>query len=247
MTAASSAVSSDVSSDGPLRIFTAGATREGIGACIGPFTEETGIAVVCETTHGHLIRDIVIAGETDADIVALPAHMIEDLRQRGLVGSADCIDLGTIRIGAAIREGQPPPDVSTVAALRQTMIRAPSIVLTEAPSGVHLDALIDSWGLRRELEARITRYDTGTMVNEHLVQSTIDDEIAFGVATEIIFFRDRGVAYAGPLPDEVQMSHDYVAATLARTDRAEDARRLFDYLETDEARAAFARTGVDRE
>ena len=56
---------------------------------------------------------------------------------------------------------------------------------------------------------------------------------------------DRGVRYAGPLPDEVQMALDYEAAMLTRSDKDSEVRKLLDYFRTDAAREAFARTGVD--
>ncbi len=65
------------------------------------------------------------------------------------------------------------------------------------------------------------------------------------MACEILFFRSKGVAYAGPLPDAVQMAAVYEAAMLTRSDRAEGARRLMDFLRTGTAQRAFAETGVE--
>ena len=229
----------------PLRVFTAGATREGLRACVQPFFEATGISVEAPTDHGHIIRTMVIDGRTDADAVMLPAHMIDDLTRRGLVSPNDQATIGTIRVGAAVRDSSALPDVRTLPALERTLRAAASIVITEAPSGRHMDAVIEEMGLRQELEDRITRYDTGTMVNEHIVRSRQEAEIAFGVATEILYFRDKGVRYAGPIPDAVQMAHVYRSGRLIRSERRNDLRLLFDYLSTADAKALFAETGVE--
>lgn len=228
-----------------LKIITAGATREGLDALVGSFRRQSGIGVDWTTDHGHNIRKYVIAGETDADMVLLPTAMVEDLRGRGLVADRFETVLGVIRVGAAVRAGQALPDVSTMDALRQTLERARSVVITEAPSGVHMQRVFAQLGLAAALEPRIVRYDTGTMVNEHLVASDAEREIAFGVATEIRFFRDKGVAYAGPIPEEVQMAAEYRAAMLSRCGKPEAARALLDFLGTPEARRAFAESGVD--
>lgn len=228
-----------------LRIFTAGATKEGLSLCAGPFAAETGIAIDWHTTHGHLIEAQVIAGEAADDMVLLPAAMIENLVGRGLARADFRRSLGTIRIGAAVRDGVPPPDVSTMAALTRTLLGAGSIVLTLAPSGQHMERVIEELGLTGALAPKITRYDMGYMVNDHLIVSDARDEVAFGVATEISIYRDRGVRYAGPLPDAVQMALDYEAAMLSRSAKTAEVRRLLDYLGTDAAREAFARTGVD--
>jgi hypothetical protein len=77
-----------------------------------------------------------------------------------------------------------------------------------------MDRVIAELGLAQQPADRITRYDTGTMVNENLSASTEGAEISVGVATEILFFRDRGVRYAGPVPNEMQMALDYETVML---------------------------------
>ena len=228
-----------------LKAFTAGATKEGLAICAAGFEAKTGIRIEAHTTHGHLIEERVIAGEVDDDIVLLPTAMIDNLAARGLVAPERRVSLGTIKIGAAVREGVGLPDVSTMKAFKNSLLAAGSIVITEAPSGRHLDRVIAELGLAEKLADRITRYDMGYMVNDHLVASERDDEIAFGVATEISFYRDRGITYAGPLPDEIQMALPYEAAMLPQCDKAAEVDKLFDYLPRPAARMAFAETGVD--
>ncbi len=229
----------------PLEIYTAGATREGIGALAETIQRELGFAIATPTNHGHLIVEHVRAGETDADIVMVTEAMLAQLVEDGLAAADISAPLGTIRIGAAVRTGLPLPDVSTMAAFERALRDARSIVITEAPSGVHLERVFAGLGLTGTLEPKITRYDTGTMVNEHLAAGTGDGEIGFGVATEILFFRDSGVSWAGPLPENIQMTNRYVAAMLTRSDRENDARALMAFLQTEKARRAFAATGVE--
>jgi molybdate transport system substrate-binding protein len=228
-----------------LKIYTAGATREGIGALAGVIKRDLGIGIETPTNHGHLITEHVKAGETDADIVMVTTDMLRELTEDGLIDLAVTAPLGAIRIGAAVRCGEPLPDISTMAAFEGALRDAKSIVITEAPSGVHLERVFADLGLTEEIESRLTRYDTGTMVNQHISAGTIEGEIAFGVATEILFFREKGGAWAGPLPEEIQMINHYVAAKLTRSGKTVEAKALMDYLTTDAARATFAATGVE--
>jgi molybdate transport system substrate-binding protein len=227
-----------------IKAFTAGATREGLNLCAIPFTAQTGIPIEAHTNHGHMIEQEVMAGNVDDDIVLLPSAMIDELAKNKLVDSSTRTAIGTIRIGAAVREGVPTPDVLTLTSVTQTLFSAKSIVLTEAPSGVHMDRVITELGLGHKLADRITRYDTGTMVNEHLSTSRAKAEIAFGVATEILFFRDRGVCYAGPLPDEMQMALDYEAVMLKSCQKPDAVEMLFTFLKTQGSQNLFAQTGV---
>jgi len=82
------------------------------------------------------------------------------------------------------------------------------------------------------------------MVNENLLASTDTAEIYFGVATEILFFRDRGVRYAGPLPDEMKMELDYEAVMLRSRQKSDAVEMLFASLKTKESQNLFAQTGV---
>ncbi|NKB21888.1 MAG: hypothetical protein GKS01_15455 [Alphaproteobacteria bacterium] len=227
-----------------IKAFTAGATREGLSLCSGPFAAQTGITIEAHTNHGHVIEQEVTAGNVDDDIVLLTTGMIDHLAGQKLVDVSTRTTLGTIRIGAAVRDGAPVPDVSTTEAVKNVLLSAKSIVLTEAPSGVHMDRLIVEMGLDQQLADRITRFDTGTMVNEHLAASSAEQEIAFGVATEILFFRNKGMDYAGPLPNEMQMALDYEAVMLSGCRKLDAVKKLFTYLRSAEANTLFAQTGV---
>jgi molybdate transport system substrate-binding protein len=231
--------------DAVLKILTAGATREGLALCAAPFEQRTGIRIDADTTHGHLIERQVRADESDHDIVLLPSAMIENLIGLGLALEESCVSLGRISVGAAVRDGVTPPDVSTMDGLERTLAGAGSIVLTLAPSGWHMERVIASLGLEEQVAGRIIRCDTGAMVNDHLVASEAVGEVAFGVATEILFRRDSGVTYAGPIPDEVQMALDYDAVMLARSRKHAEAGALLAFLATRAGRVAFAKTGVE--
>ena len=223
-----------------LKAFTAGATKEGLALCATQFEDLTGIRIEAHTTHGHLIEEQIIAGEVQDDIVLLPSAMIDNLTTRRLVSPEPRVTLGT-----AVRDGIPLPALSSIAAFEKTLLAARSIVITQAPSGMHLDRVIAELGLAGEIADRITRYDMGYMVNDHLVASTADDEIGFGVATEFSFYRDRGITYDGPLPEEIQMALEYEAAMVTRSDQIAAIRQLFEFLTTTEARVGFAETGVE--
>ena len=83
------------------------------------------------------------------------------------------------------------------------------------------------------------------MVNENLLASTDAAEIYFGVATEILFFRDRGFRYAGPLPDEMKMALDYESVMLRNCQKTDAVEMRIAFLKTEESQNLFAQTGVD--
>jgi len=227
------------SDDRSLIVWTAGSTLPGLRAAIAA-AGTTDIDV--RTNHGHLIEQACLAGRLDGDVVMLPDAMIDALAAAGKI-AGQRQPLGIVPIGAALRSGRTPPDVSTPDAMKAAIAAADRIALTLAPSGDHLMAVFRRLGLLPLVEARLVRFDTSTLVNQHMVASD-DAVLGFGPATEIIAWRDRGIAYAGPLHETIQMALPYSAAILAQANNKAPAEALLRYLATAEARARFRDSGV---
>src|SRR5688572_1490684 len=71
------------------------------------------------------------AGET-VDLVILPAAMVDQLVQLGLVNETDKI--AKSGIGVAVRAGAPRPDIGSGEALKRAVLAAKSIVYSTGPS-----------------------------------------------------------------------------------------------------------------
>ena len=62
-----------------LRVLSAGSTLHGLRACASLAAQAVGGKVAIATDHGHTIRDEVLSGTAQADVVLLPADMIDAL------------------------------------------------------------------------------------------------------------------------------------------------------------------------
>jgi molybdate transport system substrate-binding protein len=147
-------------------------------------------------------------------------------------------------MGGAVRTGAPRPDIATMAALRQSFVTAKSVLLTLAPTGDHLMKVIERLGLKDTVAPKLKRFDTATLLNKHLAENDEPGALGFGPATEILAWRDKGVAWAGPVPDEIQIVLPYSAAMLSRG-QGEPSRRLLAFLATAAARKYFHDSGVE--
>jgi molybdate transport system substrate-binding protein len=114
-----------------------------------------------------------------------------------------------------------------------------------APTGDHLMQVIARLGLADTIAGKLQRFATSALLNRHLVESAGLGAIGFGPVTEIKSWRDKGVAYAGAIPDEVQVVLPYSAAVLTRAQSREQARALLAFLATAEARRHFLASGVE--
>ena len=81
-----------------------------------------------------------------ADIVIMSAPALDQLIKQGKVVAGSRVDLVDSSIGMAVRAGAPKPDISTVAALTQTLLRAKSIAYSASASGIYLSTeLFQNW------------------------------------------------------------------------------------------------------
>ena len=154
------------------------------------------------------------------------------------------VPIGAVRIGAAVRADAPKPNISTMPALRQALASAETVLLTLAPTGDHLMQVIERFGLTATIAPKLRRFDTATLLNRHFAESAGPGALGFGPATEIFAWRERGVAWGGPIPDEIQIVLPYSAAMLAGA-RAEASRALLTFLTTPPARRFFLASGVE--
>jgi hypothetical protein len=188
---------------------------------------------------------LLIARDGSAEVVLVPADWADELVAAGRAAKEAVIDIGAVRIGAAVRDGAPRPDVSSMVALRQALVAADAVLLTRAPTSDHLLKVIDRLGLSASVAAKLQRFDTATLLNKHLAETASAATLGFGPATEILVWGGKGVAYAGAIPDEIQIVPPYKAAMLTRSAAGDDARRLLAYLATSDARAHFRASGVE--
>ncbi len=229
----------------PLRILSAGSTVRGVRALQGALEARLNCPLEIETDHGHnIIMRMGIGmgfGEPPADAVLLPRDMIDALVFADRL-SPRVVDLGEVATSAVVCAGAAAPDVSSMDALREALVRASRVLLTTAPSGKHMGHAIEALGIARDVAPKIQRFDKSSQINEWLSHESDTGAIGFGPTTEIVGV--EGVTHAGLIAREAQMVLPYAAAITAYVAGDPAAQQFLHFLQTDEARAAFAQTGV---
>jgi molybdate transport system substrate-binding protein len=125
------------------------------------------------------------------------------------------------------------------------LLPADAVLLTLAPTGDHLMRVSGQLGLADAIAGKLARFETSTLLNRHLVKNTGTGAAGFGPATEIHAWRGKGVAYAGAIPDEVQVVLPYATTMLLRTQAREAVRALLAFLATPAARQHFRVSGME--
>src|SRR5262249_55055945 len=132
-------------------------------------------------------------------------------------------DLGTVRIGVAVRAGAPRPDVSNVDAFRAALIAARSVAYTDpaagGTAGSHFAAVIERLGLTEALAGKRRLAVDGLDVMRKITRGEV--ELGITQASEILLV-DR-TTYVGLVPESLQLATIYsvlVPLTADPVDRA---------------------------
>lgn len=107
-----------------------------------------------------LIADIkkrIIAGET-ADVIILSRPVMEELQKQDKFAPGSIANVTGTPVALAVRAGTPKPDISSVDALKRSLLAAKSIVYADAAkggaSGVYFAGVVDRLGIAEQLKPK---------------------------------------------------------------------------------------------
>jgi molybdate transport system substrate-binding protein len=175
------------------------------------------------------------------DVVIVADTALEQLIDDGLVLADSRVDLARSGIGLAVRAGAPLPDISTVDALKATLLNAQSIAYSASVSGTYVSTeLFQRLGIADQVAAKSRRID-GERVGAVVARG--DAQIGFQQMSELLPI--AGLTIVGPLPAEVQKTSVFSAGVVKASGQPDAARALIRYLGSAEAASIVAKTGLE--
>ncbi len=103
------------------------------------------------------IRKRILDGET-ADVIILSRPVMDELDKQQKFASGSITNVAGTPVALAIRAGAPKPDISTVDALKRTLLAAKSIVYADpakgGASGVYFAHVVDRLGIADQLKSK---------------------------------------------------------------------------------------------
>jgi molybdate transport system substrate-binding protein len=177
-----------------------------------------------------------------ADIVIVADTLLQQLIQDGLVLAESRQPLARSSIGIAVRAGAPRPDVSSVDALRRTLLQAKSIAYSASVSGEYLTKeLCQRLGIADQVLSKSRHIGGGERTGAVVARG--EAEIAFQQMSELLPV--PGIAHITPLPPEVQKVSVFSAGVAATSRDANLARSVIKFLASAEAAPAIAQSGLE--
>ena len=219
-------------------------------AIVGPLTtlvEEhnrgTGPQIKVEFDTSPSINRRFAAGSIKGVNVLVAANnTVDQAIKEGKAIADSRVRVGRVGVGVAIRRGAARPDISSVDALKASLLKADAIVYSQGASGVYAAQLLEKLGLLPQVKSKAVQLTTGADMIER-VQHSKGNEIGMTQISEITRAAEETkgeIVYVGPLPASIQNYTIFDAVVLSGTPSANAARAFVKGLTAPAARKMLA-------
>jgi molybdate transport system substrate-binding protein len=227
-----------------LRVMTSGTFTAALLELAPGFERATGHRVVAATTTMGVGTQSIpsrLQRREPADVVIVDDEALMQMISDGTVIAGTRTPLAQSAIGMAVRAGAPRPDISTVEALRRTLLAAQSIAYSSSVSGRYLTTdLFQRLGIAEQMAPKSRRIE-GERVGAVVARG--EAELGFQQTSELLPV--PGIDYVGPLPAGVQRVSVFSAGVTAHSRYPDAAGSLIRFLASADVAATVAATGLD--
>lgn len=212
-----------------IRVASGGAFKQVLNALAAQYQKESGntLAISYQTTGQHLAA--MRAGEEGFDVAILPPDAIDALAGEGKIVPGTRANLAQTGVGVVVKAGAPKPDISTVEAFKQTLLKAKSVAFIDpkagGSSGIYVEGLLQRLGIADQVNAKAVLVHGGA-VADHVA----DGEAEIGIHQISEILPVAGTVLVGPLPAEIQNFTIYAAGIGAAAKDVALARALVKFL-----------------
>jgi molybdate transport system substrate-binding protein len=181
-----------------------------------------------------------LARGVPADMVILSREGLDELIAANRIVAGSDVDLARVPLGVAVRAGGPKPDVSTVEAFRQLLLKANLVAVPASTSGIWLlKDLLPRLGLAGKVNTKMT--PRGSDATGLVAAGGAD--LSVQPVSEIL--HAPGADFAGNIAPEIQFVQTFSAAAVAGAREIEGAKQLIVLLASARAAEAIKQSGME--
>jgi len=176
------------------------------------------------------------------DVVIVADAVLVGFIKDGLIMAESHTPIARSAIGMAVRAGAPKPDISTVDALKRTLLQAQSIAYSASVSGDYLtNELVQRLGIADQVLSKCRRIEGGERVGAVIARG--EASIGFQQMSELLPV--PGIDHITPLPPAAQKVSVFSAGVARNTRDAHSAHEIIRFLASPEAAEAIAQSGLE--
>src|SRR5471030_2607913 len=180
----------------------------------------------------------------EADVSIMDGSGVDFLVAHNLARADSKIVLAESSFGMVVRAGAPKPDISTLDALRKTLLEAKSIAYSDSGSGTYLSTVgFKKLGVAEQVAAKSHKVrgpPSGESVATFVAHGGA--EIGFQQVAELI--NVPGADFVGTVPTGIQPPAFFVGLLPANTKQPEAAVALLRFLSSEQAAPVISKAGL---
>ncbi len=227
-----------------LNVLMSGGFAAAYEQLLPEFKRVTGIKVTTESGASQGTGPQTIAAQlargVPADVVILSREGLSELIAVNKIVAGTDVDLARVPLGVAVRAGTAKPDVSTVEAFKQVLLKAKTVAIPGSTSGIWLATdLFPRLGIAEKINVKAMPRgaDAAGMV------AVGGADLAVMRVSEIV--HAAGIDFAGSIAPEIQFVQVFSAAVVAGSGEIKGSKRLIDFLASARACEAISNSGME--
>jgi molybdate transport system substrate-binding protein len=224
-----------------VKVITSGGFAHAFEQLRPVFEKTTGITVTTARGRSQGSGPDTIGSQlrrgASADVVILAREGLDELIAEGRIATKSDVDLAQTPLGMSVRAGAPKPDISSVEAFKQTLLRAKSITFPNSTTGIYMTTkMFPQLGIASAISGKITYTGVAAV-------GSGESEIAIQPVSELL--HAPGIEFVGTIPAEIQYVSVFSAALVAGSKEPGASKRLIAFLQSEESRTAIKESGMD--
>ena len=232
------------SSLGPLQVITSGAFAAALKDLAPLYEEryqaEVDLAFGSSIGAAHDSIPTRLSQGQKFDVFILAGSALDHFITAGHIKNNTRVDLVSSQIAAAVRAGDPEPDISTLAALKHTLLTAGRIAYSASASGTYLSTeLFPQLGIADEMAIKAKK-----ILSERVGTILMRNEADLGFQQMSELLPIPGIKILGDLAPEAQRSFFFSAGIGLHTEKEAQARHFIEFLSSPEVAEHIQKTGL---
>jgi molybdate transport system substrate-binding protein len=181
-----------------------------------------------------------LARGVPCDVVILSREGLAELIAERLIEPGTDADLARTPIGVAVRAGTPKPEVRSVEAFKQVMLKARMVAVPSSTSGIFLmEEVFPRLGIAGRVKATATPRGSGAAA----MVASGEADLGLLPVSEIV--HAKGVELAGLIAEEIQLHQVFAAAVVKGSAQLQGATQLIAFLASERAAPTIRSGGME--
>jgi len=226
-----------------IKVLTAGAFKQVVLALVPDFEKQTGHKVTVDNGTAGQLKQRIEGGEA-FDVAIITPGVVDELSGKGKIASGSKVNIASVGVGVAVKEGAPKPDISTVDKFKEAVLAAKTVAYIDpasgGSSGIYLEKLFEKLGIADQVKPKAKLKKGG-----HVADLIVSGEAELGIHQISEIIPVTGAVLVGPLPKEIQNTTTYAAGLSPSPKDKDAAQALIKAFTAPSAVAVYKAKGME--